>query len=391
MIFLTISPTAFAAPGEICYDVAVAINHPAQVVSEKIQKCVTSVLDFVTPHCCLPSWPAHLECYAIKNRTIGEAWTELQTRTQCDPVDLVTGFNQYIKAYFDPKSYFIKSIGSFAAVLKSGVDTVFTVATPLPDDVQSSLRSYIGGGAITRFGVDIVDRARWVSSENEWAKLYHPRTWGLSQDSITYGDLIIAGPALRSAVGCERLAKWAHELTHVQQYKEKGFEGFTTNYLSEFAQGVPYEELSAEIDAKSVEPVIAKACKDAFYTRRSAELAAERPLEQDGSGTRITLTGSALWERQKISYCWSRQIEPAQCDASWSQEFSRNFQTIFQPKWTPDPGDPPRPVYSEETFRDATQLFDFIANDSGAVIKNGDVLQPAITEQLMNTVREQAN
>lgn len=252
---------AFAQTVDVCTQVAKAIDHPAQYVAEKVRQCKKNFLGVLDPYCCFPGWELRPHCYVTKNKKIADGWQELKTELECKPERIANGAGNVMRYYFDPKIAILGNNAQFIETLKLGLAPALTAAEPLPQDVISSLKPFVEK-RIVPFSLDLLQGARWISSSNDLAKAYHPHTYKQkNKDTITYGNLIIAGPVLRSSVGCRRLAIWAHEMTHVHQYNSQGFNAFTKNYLDQSASGVSYENLPEEKQAYAVENIVDSSCK----------------------------------------------------------------------------------------------------------------------------------
>lgn len=330
---------ARATDGEICQDIAVAINHPAQVVAEKVQQCFKGGFwKIVTaPHCCTPVWIVHPECYIVQQKNISDAWTEIRSETHCDVVDIAKNFKIALQAFFDPKTFLFKSLAPFVTDLKNQIDITFVGASPIPDDVKQMLEQYIADGVSIPYDKNIVERARWISSDDPLAEWYSPSTYQV-EDSITWGDLIIAGPNLRNYKSCKRLKLWAHELTHVRQYKDKGFEKFLADYLDEVRQGKEYTQISAEVEAIAVENLVEGVCNGREYAAALQQLPKDTgPVvgadDKGPAGPPNSKKGlpavDMFDERSKLMWCMGANVEFDNCSAAWAQYMEKQ---LFKPQ-----------------------------------------------------------
>lgn len=292
-ISIAFAATAAAENVSICRQLTQVINHPAQYAAEKIQQCTSgggldSLLGaVVTPQCCLPGWELNPSCYIMKEVLKKDAWTETHTELSCNAIDIKKGINEFASWYLDPKMVALQPAkGLFDLFEASRALLLSTSAEKLPNDVSDYLKSKFVGKPGIPFTASDIDSARWKPYTDAGTKPFLPSTWGFEHDSITYGNVIIAGPGLLAATSCLRMSKWAHELTHLHQYETKGQDKFLADYISEAKiRGVPYDELSTELEAKSVEQFVYSSCPPPIGSSSAAS-----PSIFDGSVEKITFT-----------------------------------------------------------------------------------------------------
>jgi hypothetical protein len=273
LIVGSMSPAA-AQTVDVCKQVGQVINHPATYVAEKIQKCaftekkkrglrrILRVIRVAThPECCAPSWVAHPHCYVLNNKKVKDAWTEVkQSVEQCNPKDLKLAAREFVSWNFDPRYVFFKELKPVLTTL----DVYFAVvrnqtARKIPEPVKKYMREYRVALGLPFTEADI-ENARWIRHDHKSVKPFAPRN-PERHDSITWGNLILTGPQLLGSEGCEQLDDWAHELTHVKQYREKGFELFVTDYVQKSAVH-KYEDIPSEVEGFATGQKVAKYCKE---------------------------------------------------------------------------------------------------------------------------------
>ena len=92
-------------------------------------------------------------------------------------------------------------------------------AQPIPLDIRQALAPY--------FPPEILDRARWNLYQSSRISLDGLIVkWFQSEGAVTLDDVIVfSDPSVMT-----NLELWAHELTHVMQYRNMGVEGFANIY-----------------------------------------------------------------------------------------------------------------------------------------------------------------
>jgi hypothetical protein len=248
---LTRSSEAQESTVDICTESVSTINHPAQYVRRMIKKC-RSV--FLTPHCCGPTWRTHPECYVLRRRRISSAWQEIVHKKECDTQSLEVGFKEFMSRRLDPRLQ-LPEAKTFMAFIEVMVAAQMGDGKPLPNRVTRKLYRYLEQYDL-HFAKQDVGNARYVGYG---LNPLSPKSYGQSQDTMTWGNLIVAGPGLLSAKGCLELATWAHELVHVRQYRDMGFYTFQTAYLSDRAA---YKDKAAEREAYKIEAEVVRICEE---------------------------------------------------------------------------------------------------------------------------------
>jgi hypothetical protein len=237
---------------DICTEVVTSINHPAQYVQEKLQRGC----NLFAPHCCGPSWPTHPECYIINNKKISDAWTELKKITKCDKKTLEVGYREFLNRELDPRMH-LGPVKLLMTLIEIQVATQMRDAKPLPSDIVPQLATFRTKLSRAPYDERDIAAARFVPYTGLTKNLLSPKTYNQQQDSMVWGNLIVAGPGLLSATGCERFGMWAHELVHVRQYREAGFYTYQMDYLTDPAD---YREKEAEREAYLVQDAAESTC-----------------------------------------------------------------------------------------------------------------------------------
>lgn len=149
--------------------------------------------------------------------------------------------------------------------MRAYVDNIVrSQAQPLPADVQAALRELVRKGGYP-FSMRDISAARYIHKDRLSAKPIFPGTLGQDNPAITYGDLIIVNDEFLSFAGTLRVAKWAHELTHVSQYRQRGWNAFLSQYAREARKG--HDEISLEREGLDVEyRVEREAAPQLFYS-----------------------------------------------------------------------------------------------------------------------------
>jgi hypothetical protein len=132
---------------------------------------------------------------------------------------------QTVSALFGP---------TLADAIRSTRDRVYPHGHPMPADIRRQLAPFFPRTVLER----VRYATKWDPAEDILPSLF------LSSDpksAMTLGDVIL----FRDAQGVADPLLWAHELTHVLQYRRLGISAFATRYLE---QGW---ELEAEAMAKA--------------------------------------------------------------------------------------------------------------------------------------------
>lgn len=123
---------------------------------------------------------------------------------------------------------------ALAATIRLTRDRAYSSGVrPMPEDVKRALAPY--------FPSAVLAQVRWrppMPRPSMSGMLVH---WYFREGAVTVHDVVLFSD--------ERLANdpafWAHELTHVEQYRRYGVDGFARRYVS------GWEKLEAEARAKS--------------------------------------------------------------------------------------------------------------------------------------------
>jgi hypothetical protein len=293
---------SYAQSASICHDTVQVIEHPEQyaidTVIEKVKKDGVSCL--FHPSCCTPGWQLDPVCYVANavqhKRTISAEWKEFKTITTCQDYPIDKALKTLFRDFTRPETVVSKISGldPFFRVLASEIAVARAAAQPLPEDLKKELIDKFRSlhvkttiippeslsEALKRGGVpppdgaeptyreepgdfyaerDAVNSAVWMQSDNPAAA----PLWALKSFSgahaITFENVIIVGPDMLNATGCDRLAYWAHEITHVRQYNQNGLEGFLNPYIVDGINS-GYCGIQAEIIAFRVENEFRKSC-----------------------------------------------------------------------------------------------------------------------------------
>lgn len=102
-----------------------------------------------------------------------------------------------------------------------------------PEDLARQLRPY--------FATGLVDRVRWTSAGRRLQLSTVLGGWYLDEGAVTLDDVVVFSEPKTA----QNLWLWAHELTHVEQYRRLGLDGFAARYATHAA------ELEREADAKA--------------------------------------------------------------------------------------------------------------------------------------------
>lgn len=91
-------------------------------------------------------------------------------------------------------------------------------AVPISSEIRRQLAPY--------FPSDILDSVRWTTQDRAGISITEPLIRHLNNAAVTLDDVVV----FRMGNSSEEL--WAHELTHVMQYRRLGIEGFAAVYAS---------------------------------------------------------------------------------------------------------------------------------------------------------------
>jgi Domain of unknown function (DUF4157) len=104
-----------------------------------------------------------------------------------------------------------------AAILASQ-STASQGAMPIPADVRRRLSGYVSE--------DALNSARFKIGDNGFANVAHLIEQGGQADAVTLVDVIV----FRGPTEAKNIVTWAHELSHVEQYRQWGVRDFAVSY-----------------------------------------------------------------------------------------------------------------------------------------------------------------
>lgn len=296
-LVLFVFNVSYSQNASICNDSVQAIEHPEEYVIDTVTARVKKdgVSCLLHSNCCLPGWQLDPVCYVVKpvtNRTkVSDAWTEYKKNTTCQDYPIDKALKTLFRDYTKPENAVVRLLGlePFYKALGSEVALARTTAHPVPDDVQTELIAKLRPLLVrsiyirTQSGQRIpklppegepnyyqdseeFDQEREAIGTAVWLRWNEPGAaalWALKAPSgahaITFENLIIVGPDMLNATGCARLGYWAHEITHVKQYKNDGLEGFLGPYLVDYINN-GYCGINAEIEAYRIENLVRESC-----------------------------------------------------------------------------------------------------------------------------------
>jgi hypothetical protein len=135
-------------------------------------------------------------------------------------------------------------------------NTAINGAVPIPPNVRRALTGYASE--------DSMNRVRYKIGDSGFANLAHLIEQGGKADAVTLIDVVI----FRGPSEANDLSTWAHELTHVDQYRDWGVHSFAVQYTRNW---------------RSVEdPAYAKGNGfDAWYAQHQASIPNEIPTNMN--------------------------------------------------------------------------------------------------------------
>ncbi|OQX67083.1 MAG: hypothetical protein B6A08_17105 [Sorangiineae bacterium NIC37A_2] len=299
------------------------------------------------PHCCMPGLCLDPACGPIEKIT---GWTEAvlteQVTFECrvenvDPKrELENWLRGHAAALDDAILPFVKD------VVKREIGLAKAQAVAIPAPVQTAIdeltRPHRDAGQ-SKFRSSDISRARIISNKNPLVSAYLRDGF----DAITLGDLVVlrdehfkvltdakkfatAGQLQNGSAACDFrdvVLLIAHELVHVRQYAELGFDAFINNYLMEaLTRGYGTDSFESEAYAYS-----------SFISRGSSVLgkvvpncgtlataAAASGLTAASSGlTAAGLSPAAQQAREKLVACLDKTKDAKSCFTKMS--------TFYQP------------------------------------------------------------
>jgi hypothetical protein len=251
----------------LCEEVEIMVTHPAEYVQEKVKRGGLSAL--FMPQCFIPTWVFSPECYVLQSVLKRNSWTEIKNTYSCANHSATPqeAFSKWLGNLTSPASAIGFSLltGGLDQVFKAYLTAAAAVAGPLPSNVRTELGNLVRASAVPFTQLEI-DNAEYLAADHTLAKPIFP---GGSKDAIAYHNLIIVrpGPFLQTpsaATRCHWLALWAHEMTHVHQYNQFGFDNFVTRYLEEGSHG--YENITFEAEAYALQDKVERECQAARYS-----------------------------------------------------------------------------------------------------------------------------
>lgn len=192
-------------------------------------------------------------------------WQETKSAITCEDFPPDEALKRILGSSFLPtRGIFTKVTGldSIISSIRPLVSVAKAAAEPLPQELRREIenayapltRSKRGGEPFYREGgfpengtaKAAVNEALWIRYDDPaGAPLWAFVSSNPDIKAVTFDNVIVAGPDLLAMTGCGRVARWAHEVAHVNQYKVNGFSYFTTQYLGDGANfgycGIYYE------------------------------------------------------------------------------------------------------------------------------------------------------
>lgn len=238
----------------ICEETEEIILHPVTYAKDKVKKKGLSSL--FLPHCFTPAWVLSPECYAWKWVKKEDAWEEVKKTFTCKDYtfSVEEAFKKWLWGMGDPVPGFHIIPDDLTALFGVYIGAAYEVADPLPKDVKDELK-YLANKDRYQFTVTNIEQTRWLRSDHVLAKRIWP---GRDIAAITYYNLIIMSPYGLELEGCDEVALWAHELVHVHQYNQLGWDNFLSEYLKEGVNG--YDNMLIEIEARNIENFARRDC-----------------------------------------------------------------------------------------------------------------------------------
>lgn len=213
----------------ICQEIEEVVLHPAEYVQEKVRKQGVSCL--FLPHCCTPAWVAFPECYVLQWVKKRDAWEEIIKTFTCEDYELSIedALKAWLRNLMDPVPGFRLATGGLTELFGAYIGAAYEVSDPIPEDIRNFLVG-LDNDIDAPYSEANVNQARWLPSNHPLAQRIWP---GGTVLGITYYNLIIVSDAFFAGSFCENASQWAHELVHVHQYNEMGWEQFLSRYLQD--------------------------------------------------------------------------------------------------------------------------------------------------------------
>jgi len=106
------------------------------------------------------------------------------------------------------------------SIASSRRSTLAAGAQPIPPAIRQALEGH--------FPDDVLDDVRWTLAGRRADLGSALARWALSEGAVTMDDVVV----FSREQGSRSLALWAHELTHVVQYRELGVRNFARLYTT---------------------------------------------------------------------------------------------------------------------------------------------------------------
>jgi hypothetical protein len=207
----------------------------------------------IDPTCCLPGICSTLPHCVITSKVIdvAEHWED---RTICREVDPKEEFTKWLQGQLPVLPVAVMP-GAYETI-RADLETMRLAGHPIPEYVRVQIRALTEwAGVSTAFTDTDLDNARLLGASHSKAPLYMPsdlHVQGITYDSLillrerldeqltTANDYtaedIISDPALDAYQ--QAIETLIHELVHVRQYREMGFDTFMGNYVLQVLQAV---------------------------------------------------------------------------------------------------------------------------------------------------------
>ncbi len=213
----------------VCEEIEELIVHPAEYAQEKVKRQGVSCL--FLPHCCTPAWVTFPECYVLQWVKKRDAWEEIKKTFTCQDytLSIEDAFERWLRNLNDPVPGFRIITGDLTELFGIYVSAAYEVADPIPDEFIDELKRLARKNSYP-FSVANVNQARWLKSDHPLARRIWP---GGDTQGITYYNLIIVNDSFFNQTFCGNVSYWVHELVHVHQYNQIGWDQFLERYLSD--------------------------------------------------------------------------------------------------------------------------------------------------------------
>jgi CARDB len=252
----------------ICEEAEIIVTHPADYVQEKVRRNGISCL--ILPHCCTPAWVVSPDCYVLQWVKKRNAWQEIKTTYTCNDFTMTAeeAFQRWLGHLASPATAvgFSFATGGIDQLFKAYLTAASAVAKPLPSDIKTELEQLVQAGAVP-FTANDISNVKYLESDHPLGQRLFP---GGARNAITFQNLVIVDKddylrkPTTSDERCARLKEWAHEMTHVHQYNQYGFDVFVQRYIEQSSPG--YRNMPLEAEAFAIEEKIGRECRASSYT-----------------------------------------------------------------------------------------------------------------------------